>query len=1076
MKSKPALSHRKSTSSARSVVLEHLDPAVAQRDAHIAAHQAFARAQDRSNAEMALFPPPPSPSPLRPPYLQDASTRIENAETGSGVGEKSSIPRRQSVRFVGPCTVKNRGSNVKGGRPHTPGNTTIRGAADSARCPELTDGQSLMVPTLHHLQTKQGTATSTHSSRIVGDYLKALAAADDVYTQEDDIVCAPSSSRRLRRSQSLHPAQGAERGRHSVDSCVPGSGPRREVRTSMSMRTLIPGHAKENIRPQKIPILKAPKSMSFLKGRRGRISSITSHDSISTTQLNTHNSRVPSLRTKTSVFFGSKSRCGESGLRQTLRSTSSHAQLVSPSAPIGLPLSKDARGSLRYKARKASHTLKNKFLNLFASTKGDEELAFPDQHVKSQKNHTDKGAGSQDTGIDDHDQQGGGNGTSLRYNHCNLSEVFAASQGSRACSRKASLPAFGDQVWAQGGNEETVTEDKSRVTSWTNSGPSTLTSEQQLAWREWEKQRLSIIKETGTHCPSPSLRRQAIGKHILQSQESLTGQPILPGPTVDSQRIYAALMERLAETTQVAQVAEQQRKSIGEAAPPPLQITSRTDFEDYEDNGAKPAPLMVRRTTSKESLIVRGSDSGYPGKLSVSKTGDVFGLSPPITLTPLVGNYDIAKVPGMVSAERTSAFFGSPETHLFRTISPYRRALRKSMEEAEDDMYGRKSGERIISECGTEIRRPEAASDEDAYSESVYSSDEQAAGRGLSNMQSLTEAVGGPPSSAGNMSMSIDPAVTYQPTGHRVVSSVSSIDWKTWLSANVARLEPSPSPPRRSDVEVAVPSMPRSFGRGHVREGAQIHGEDDLELSDLAILTTHKPTLPFSRLTSAESNSADNTPFQKSVFMTAPPSLGVLREIDNQHSLSELQQSFDRDPLPSPELPPPIPTRSPLRKAPYPVLTSAKSMRDLRDGDESHLQTADENRSPTRMRSTNPCREMNSKLGSPQTPTPNPTRLKKKRSGFLYTPSIALKSEATSPGLTAAMEKQFGPASKTTAANGENKENEGSGDGMRESSLLGSLGPGPKEKSAKSKRSLNVFLSSRRKRMASSSTDNPAFL
>ncbi|KAJ9161645.1 hypothetical protein NKR19_g2084 [Coniochaeta hoffmannii] len=365
-------------------------------------------------------------------------------------------------------------------------------------------------------------------------------------------------------------------------------------------------------------------------------------------------------------------------------------------------------------------------------------------------------------------------------------------------------------------------------------------------------------------------------------------------------------MERLAETTQLAQVVEQQRNSLAEAAPAPLQRASKSDFEDYEDNSAKPAPLTVRRATSKESLTI--------GDGHANSHRDGNKSSPPVTLTPWNDTLGAGDMHGVASAERSNAFFGSPEAHLFRTISPYRRALRKSMDEAENDMHGRNSGDRIVSNCGTEIRRPDEACYDDAYSESVYSSDEPPAGPVTKTIQSLTGMVQAPPSSAGNMSMSADPPVTYRPTGHRVVSS------------------------------------------------------------ELA-------------------------------------------------------------PLP---------------------------------------QTGEESRSPAHRPCINRLSELNNMVDTGRTPTPRPPRLQKKRSGFLYTPSIA-KSDATSPGLTAAVEKQFGPASKTPVSNDENKENEVSGgsNGTRKSGPLGSAFD---EGSAKGRKMVDVFLSRRRKRMASSSDDSPAFL
>jgi hypothetical protein len=50
-------------------------------------------------------------------------------------------------------------------------------------------------------------------------------------------------------------------------------------------------------------------------------------------------------------------------------------------------------------------------------------------------------------------------------------------------------------------------------------------------------------------------------------------------------------------------------------------------------------------------------------------------------------------------------------------------------------------------------------------------------------------------------------------------------------------------------------------------------------------------------------------------------------------------------------------------------------------------------------------------------------KLRKKRSGFLYTPAI-VKLDDTSPGLTAAVENRFGPATEASAGSDDNKENQ----------------------------------------------------
>jgi hypothetical protein len=862
-----------------------------------------------------------------------------------------------------------------------------------------------------------------------------------VYTPEDDIASVPSSYRRLRRSQSMFPHAGGGLTRHSEESEAQSLGPRdaHGATTSSPPPPLDTSQTKENIRPPRAPALRAPKSMSFLRGRHGRNSSINSYESGGTAQ-STSFAQAP-LRSKTSAFFGSKGRRGESGLRRTLRSSSSNAELPPQSSGIPLPLPKDS--GLRNKARKASKTLKDKFKNLFSHNKGDEDTTFPDQHIKSHKNHAANGFNSFDNGLGTGSQYGNDNGGSL----------------AAACDEQARLDFLGEATEGQAGD------DKSRVTSWTNSGPNTLTSEQQRAWREWEKQRLSIIKENGAHCPSPSLRRKAIGQHILQSQESLLGQPIPPGPTVDSQRVYAALMQRLNETTQLAQIVEQERRDIAEQSETPLPST-KADFEEYQDNGAKPAPLLVRRVTSAGSSTVPYNelhDTGGVSEAVASAHQENNGVRPPVSLFPPTEDpWAGQDAQGRVISDRASAFFGSPDAHLFRTESPYRRALRKSMEEAEEEMHPKVYTDmRVISDCGTEIRRPQDVVDDYEYSESVYSCDEER--RGDRATEAMTPIVESPnnASTLKDASMSKDPPVAYRPTGDRVNSSVSSVDWKTWLSANVAKLQPSPSP-TRSAIEYALPSMPGTLGQGHVREWAQIESEQG---TPPAYPQKHDTTLPVSPSTPTETDMAKNWPFghRSSTLRRTPPQEGVLAQIENLPDRPVSQESL---PFPNFGPPPAIPPRSPLRSSPYKSsLANAKSMSHLREGQVSESKPQEEGRSLAHIRSVNQLSyATNTSLGSPQTPATRSKGLKlqKKRSGFLYSPSVA----TPSPGLTAAVEKQFGPPAKQHAGTGEGKENK-----MTPAAKL--FTPEAEVRSARSKM-VDVFLSSRRKRMASGSDGTAA--
>jgi hypothetical protein len=150
------------------------------------------------------------------------------------------------------------------------------------------------------------------------------------------------------------------------------------------------------------------------------------------------------------------------------------------------------------------------------------------------------------------------------------------------------------------------------------------------------------------------------------------------------------------------------------------------------------------------------------------------------------------------------------------------------------------------------------------------------------------------------------------------------------------RLESSPpSPSKPSEIEYALPTMPKSFSGGHVRESAQIHEDYDEEMKTPEP-PTRKPTLPTSPLATVEPNVVKLPPQQRSLKRTTPPA--------NRRSLHEND---------APSGVPPIPPKSALRAAP------------------SLLRRAGPN------------------------------------IGYSVTPSIS-----SSPGLSAAVQRQFGPVSK----------------------------------------------------------------
>lgn len=127
------------------------------------------------------------------------------------------------------------------------------------------------------------------------------------------------------------------------------------------------------------------------------------------------------------------------------------------------------------------------------------------------------------------------------------------------------------------------------------------------------------------------------------------------------------------------------------------------------------------------------------------------------------------------------------------------------------------------------------------------------------------------------------------PTGKRFVSTASSVEWKTTLSYDVEKkvlLSPSPTrvSGRRSEIDYVVPTMPRLFGQGHVREAAQTTPyEEDVQMRHTNP-TVRMPTSAGTPLACIEPNVMKLSPQQRSILQTTPPATNRLQENVLPHS------------------------------------------------------------------------------------------------------------------------------------------------------------------------------------------------
>ncbi|KAK4161473.1 hypothetical protein QBC43DRAFT_217732 [Cladorrhinum sp. PSN259] len=967
LKSTSDLKRRKSTSSTHGVHLEHLDAAQAQRDAQIAASQAYVRAQSRSKSDMTLFPPTPESSPRRQHLQQITPSQESNITPSQGRSCSQGLRHRQSVRFVGPCSLRGKEARGLDADTRPPNRHDDYDASRLQSCILGKDSYiSIQPPSYPHRAPPP-----IPLSGMATGYLASLAAADEYYTPEDNIASLPSSYRRLRRSRSMFSsdAQGTNVGSEAQPST-----------TASHTRRMFCSEPRRMEREPSLPQLRAPKSMSFLKNRHllrsesstnpnngRRAPTFSEASDFQEAPYDTNGKLNLQSTSKTTTLFEPRSVGGgtESRMRKSLRSSSSSAEgLGTPLFNPVIPTIK--QNGLKGKARKVSKSFKTKLKSFFTISKSEDITStIPSQHIKARRTHVTDGFVTFRSSDTEHEAQSDDGWRPIRTVQTKMPS-FELPPTNLLQSNKGSL----ESLRSERERNRQVSDDKS-LTTWTHSGPSTLTSQQQQQWREWERQRLSIIKENGTHAPSSSARRKALGADLFQRPDnSETSKPVSVMPPVDCQRLYSALMKRMnaqdnqaesgmnhtfqpqvdefdvPSTTLVRKASPQTpRTTLSGLERKDIMSTDVTDTPTRASRGSRsndkqnPAPLTTlnprhgylekaRREAKDICAALRGgrSRTGLTG--TVGSLHDVPEPSGNDGLPLFAPSISPSRAGERAVSDRNGTFFGSPSSHLFRTESPYRRALRRSMEEEQNAWSQRPPHASALIEgaqgTGLSISgvvNPIAESDTDSakdlgYSESIYSTDEfDMRGQGVSALGELQEHE--EPRAGAGKSKDEEAPATYQPAGYRETSSTSSVDWKTWLSSNIAKLDSSPTRPMPIEVEFALPTMPRSFPSpsGHVREATQIHGEDDVDDGDyfgIPVLSTRQPTLPTEPLSSVEPNVLKLTPLQRCIKRSTPPS-SMPMTMGGKTSLPE------NDSPGGLAAPPPIPLKSTLRPSPLKI-------------------------------------------------------------------------------------------------------------------------------------------------------------
>lgn len=1063
-KSKSDLRRRKSTNSVRSVPLKHIDVAAAQRDAKLAAVQAFSRGQDRLSVDMAVFPTQAG----IPHHKENSSlaqlSRNDSVTSRDSENDEHVLGRRRSVRFVGPNSgLKSRASRISARDVVSEQKETAprRSLHRSESVQNIGSSHQTVVHGPHIIQPPDrtsscGKALAAPKAELSHGYIQSLAPNHQSYTPEDDIASMPSSFRRVRKTRSLFTtrmsASNSEEANQDALLLSTGS----EARASQGLPSAPCAHQsildrEKNHNGSLTPGLKAPKSMSFLRSRRGRTSTsaaaqdpvLSFSPTLSKSSSHEHLFRSRILP-KPSMFFGPKGGKIGQNMRKTLRQSSSNAALPTSETTTSIHV------SMRKKARKVSASLRSRFKNLFVP-KSEDDAKLPAQQVEAQKTHVADLFDNHSVGSTAMEAMGFGDRSSVSRVSCRIPSLHAVPSSEQLRSRRGSIDSLG-------GEARRMSDDKSRVTSWSSTeGATIVTHRPQEKVEVSEHQRLSAITEHGAQAPVPSSisRRAKLGLQTITSQEELVApcsimERLPPGTMVDSQRVYSALMKKMSETQQhFAELVEEERKSSGHSDP--FRTLSPPTSEDSSDSDVPAAYPHDHLQTDGLQDSSRSSSSAQ-GIAHGVEANDRRSLAPPVHLTP--GGADFSSKP---IADRSSAFFGSPTSHLFRTRSPWRRSLQETIQQG-------------LASCDdiTESVGPTSATrvcDDKADSASNYSQDTQ-----IHNLEMKQEYL------VADLGRSLDTqeapacadAPTYRPTGERLVSTTSSVDWKTRLSYDVEKTERScPSPTRvsggRSEVEYVIPTMPRAFGHGHIREAAQIGGYEEDEHNS----TVRMPTNPMAPLGSVEPNIVKLSPQQRSVMQTTPPPAALLRATSVPASIRAVSSGEDEMPIILPE--------DAMRPRAAPLESNGA-------GEESRLAAVSQPQTPAR--GAHPVRQVKS-LAHPQ----NFSRVRAEETGSPRahgTPTVRLmrkaavkmepnsESTASAPGVCAAAERHFGSLPRYLGADVLAKENRSPHGETKDGFDAQDVSRGAKSISRGGKGMVEMFLNSRRRQRDSG--DGPALV
>ena len=711
--------------------------------------------------------------------------------------------------------------------PRTGSRTDVTGTPSPLK-PQLARKQSVRFVGPKAMPTRQRSITRREAPGHKSETVQSPKGTFEEEYFDNEVASMPSSHKRIRKIKSMYSPRKTPSFQLTYGT----------PRTKSHARSHSEQSTESVIHLSQLPKPHLRRSFSFVRGKPDHLSSNARQNASSDVAVQMARDQYlqhleqQRLKTQPSVLMIGKRPKSQKAFRRTVRSGSTNSYGNAIASTLSNTTEPNVARGMGDRARSISYSLKNKLKRVFHRSSDTQEV-MPVQQLDASRLHfgdymaTSSGLEQRYEGIPSPDSE-----TLLRVSSrespLRNSPVYC-DRGSPAGSIRSAR------------SDDSMSNGKSRVSSWTNStAANTLSSRQKR-----ERKRLSVIQENGSpHQPSSSIRSDDEFNYAYNAFRKPMRNNSIAGRTrglVDSKRIYSALQRRLGEKGRHA-VDKQDHNQEDTSDQARFHLSDLTPRRSSL-NSLRETPGSLRAKSAKHSLhSSRGMKVPESVVLMPSPTGgadDVFSpvqaLSPPKTLDTHKGltpqevaqhNDADSPIPKRPLREVKSGFF-PPNLRFERSkTSPFRRAMHVRSETEINNEGDLQAPEQPFTNLTHQPRLNTYGFSNGSFtrSESVYSrtpsgNTPKPTDSSLSLAKSESSGEAGTAFILASESRKYEESRT--PFAKQTPSSTkSSGDWQKWMASEVATLE------SRSTANTKIYDVDCRKRIGHKRENAKLDDED----------------------------------------------------------------------------------------------------------------------------------------------------------------------------------------------------------------------------------------------------------